>query len=465
MRSPTAELLAPDIRELLAARDWRGIRDALDHLEPADAADVLDVLEPEEAALAFRMLPRPFAADVFSYLEPGQREDLIGLLGSERAARVIQSMDPDDRAAALDELPVEVAEPLLLRLSPEDRKITQAILGYPEDSVGRLMTPDYVRIRREWTVGRAIEHIRKYGQDAETVNWVYVVDREQRLIDDIRIRSLLLAEPETPIAELMDDEFVALHATDDREEAVRLMARYDRTALPVIDSLGILVGIVTFDDVADVAEEEFTEDVQKLGGMAALEEPYLSAGFRTMLAKRAPWLALLFVMQTGTIAVMGFFEGQLAKAVVLATFIPLIISCGGNTGSQASSMLVRAIALGEVTIRDWWVVARKELLTGLALGSLLGVQASLTVQVMHWLGQVGEVSTQTALLLGFTVGTAVVGIVLWGTIVGSLLPLVLHRLRLDPAASSAPLIATLMDVSGLTIFFSVAMLVLRGTLL
>ena len=466
MRTPTAELIAPDIHQMVTDQRWREVRETLDVLEPADIADVIDTIDPpEDAAVAFRMLPRATAADVFTHLDAERQERLLALLGDERSARLIEAMSPDDRAAVLDELPVEVTGALLRRLSPENRRITQAILGYPEESVGRLMTPRYVRLRREWSVGEALEHIRRWGRDAETVAWVFVVDAEEMLLDDVRIRDILLADPSTPIADLMDEEFVALHATDDREEAVRVMSRYDRTALPVIDSLGMLVGIVTFDDVADVAEEEFTEDVQKLGGMAALEEPYLAASLSEMMRKRGPWLALLFVMQTGTIAVMGFFEAQLAAAVVLATFIPLIISCGGNTGSQASSMLVRAIALGEVSIAEWWTVARKELITGLSLGTLLGVQATLTVLAMRGVGVLDDLPWTHAGLLAFTVGTAVVGIVMWGTLVGSLLPLVLHRLRFDPAASSAPLIATLMDVSGLTIFFCVALVLLRGTVL
>jgi magnesium transporter len=466
MRTPTAELLAPDVHQMVSEQRWREVRETLEALEPADIADVVDTIEPaEDAALAFRMLPRATAAVVFAYLVPEKQEALLELLGDERAARLIEAMDPDDRAAVLDELPVEVTGPLLRKLSPENRRVTQAILGYPVESVGRLMTPKYVRLKPDWTIQHALDHIRKHGRDAETVAWVFIVDDHEKLLDDVRIRDVLIAEPDSMVLDLMDHEFVALGATDDREEAVRVMNRYDRTALPVIDSLGNLVGIVTFDDVADVAEKEFTEDVQKLGGMAALEEPYLTASLREMVRKRGPWLALLFLMQTGTIAVMGFFESQLAAAVVLATFIPLIISCGGNTGSQASSMLVRAIALGQVSIREWWTVAKKELVAGLVLGTILGVQATIIVMAMHILGVLDALPTTHAAMLAFTVGTAVVGIVMWGTLVGSLLPLVLHRLGFDPAASSAPLIATLMDVSGLTIFFTVAMLFLRTTVL
>jgi len=463
VRTPTAELVAPDVIQLLADKKWREVRAALDHLEPADAADVIDTIEPEEdAAIAFRLLPREFAADVFSHLEPEKQERLIELLGAERATRLIEELDPDDRAAVLDELPEEVATPLLARLSPQDRRITQAILGYPEESVGRLMTPDYVKVRPEWTIARAFEHIRKYGHDAETILWVYVVDAENRLIDDLRIRTLLLADLDATIESVMDHEYVALHAADDREEAVRAMNRYDRTALPVIDSLGLLVGIVTFDDVADVAEEEFTEDVHKLGGLEALDEPYMATTLTSMIKKRGGWLALLFVMQVGTIGVISFFDDQLAKAVVLASFIPLVISCGGNTGSQAATILVRALSLGEVTVGDWWRVARRELATGFGLGLVLGVLGFITANVAN---AVGFVTTDYAALVGVTVGLAVIAIVTWATMVGSLLPIVLRSLKLDPATSSTPLVATLMDVSGLTIYFAVALTLLRGTVL
>lgn len=462
MGSPTTHLLEPELKALIELRAFRQIRDALATLEPADIADLVDNLEPEEAVVAFRVLPRQLAADAFAELSGESQETLLEKLGDERAARLIESMDPDDRAAVLDEMPVEVASKLIERFSPRNRKITQAILGYDAESVGRIMTPDYVRVRPDWTVTHAIEHIRRWGHDAETIHWVYVVDRENELLDDLHIRKLLLAEPDTPIRDLMDNEFLALRADEDREEAVRMMARYDRTALPVIDSLGLLVGIVTVDDVADVAEEEFTEDIQKLGGMEALDLPYTETSILDMCRKRGVWLAGLFLMQILTIGVMSSFDEQLNKAVVLAVFVPLIIASGGNTGTQAASLLVRAIAVEEVRLADWWRICRKEIVTGTLLGAMLAVIGIATVLI---LGAVGFIHTEHALLLALTVGGSVQAIVLWGTLMGSMLPLVLERLGMDPAASSAPLVATIMDVSGLTIYFGVALLLLRGTLL
>ena len=462
MKSPTIQLLEPELIELLEARDYRQVRDALSILEPADIADLIESLDIEAAGLAFRILPRQMASDVFSELEQPIQESLLDELGDERSARVIEALEPDDRAAILDELPVEVATQIIKRLSPENRRITQAILGYEADSVGRLMTPGYVRIRKSWTVDHALEHIRKYGQNAERVDWVFVISADGTLIDDLHIRTILLADPTLTVADIMDDQFVALNAKEDREEAVRAMARYNRTALPVVDSLGLLVGIVTADDIADVAEEEFTEDVQKLGGMEALDSPYTNTPVKDMVRKRGVWLVGLFGLQLLSIGVMGIFNDQLEKAVVLALFVPLIIASGGNTGTQAASLLVRAIAVEEVHIGLWWRIMRKEILTGLILGAVLGIMGVLTV---HMLSAIGFAHTDHAQQLAITVGIAVFFIVIWGTLIGSMLPLLMHKLGLDPAASSAPLVATLMDVSGLTIYFAVAILLLSGTIL
>lgn len=463
MRSPTAAILEPELAEFIQTRDFRGARSALLALEPADIADVLETLEPEDASIALRILPRQLASDAFAELEPEAQERLLVELGDERSVRVIESLEPDDRVALLDELPVEIATELIGRMDPESRRITQAILGYPPESVGRLMTPDYVRVRRGWTVAHALDHIRRYGKDAETVHWVYVIDHDGTLIDDLHIRTFLLADPETTIDEIMDDQFVALVATDDQEESVRAMERYNRTALPVVDSLGLLVGIVTADDIVDVAQEEFTEDVQKFGGMEALDTTYSNTPVLMMIRKRGSWLCGLFLLQILSIGVMGIFDEQLDKAVVLAIFVPLIIASGGNTGTQAASLLVRAIAVEEITLSSWWRVVRKELLTGAALGVVLGAMGMLTVLLLQLGGAIE--ATGHLLPLAATVGIAVVLIVIWGTLIGSLFPLILDRMGLDPATSSSPLVATLMDVSGLSIYFILAVLLLTGTLL
>ncbi len=455
-------LIGPDVGALLKERRYDQLRSAMTELEPADVADLIGSLEEEESAVTFRLLPRDLAADVFSYFDAEQQEILISRIGTERLAVLINEMDPDDRIALFEELPAEVASRLSALLTPAERSITQAILNYPEESIGRLMTPDYVRVRRSQTIAEAMAHIRRYGRDAETVNVIYVVDDDGRLIDDLKIRQFLLADPEQTVESIMDENFVALRATDDREEAVRQIERYDRVALPVLDSRGILVGIVTADDVADVAEEEVTEDIQKMSGMEALDAPYLDSAFASMVRKRAGWLCVLFLGQMLTATAMGYFEGEIEKAVVLALFLPLIISSGGNAGSQATSLVIRAMAVGEVELRHWWTVLRRELATGLSLGLLLGIIGLLRVVVWpHSERLYGEHYVP----LGLTLAASTLGVVTFGTFAGSMLPFVLKKLGLDPAAASAPFVATLVDVTGVVIYFSTAAVLLRGSIL
>jgi len=455
-------LVGPEIGELLAQRRFDQLRAALLDLEPADVADLVEGLAVDQAALVFRLLPRDLATEVFSHLDSERQQNLIATLGTERVAALINELDPDDRTALLEELPAEVAQRLIALLTPSERSVTQAILGYPEESVGRLMTPDYVRVKAEWTIARALAHIRKYGRDAETVDVIYVVDEHGQLIDDLRIRQFLLADPEQTIESLMDRKFIALAATDDREEAVRRLHHYDCTALPVTDSRGMLVGIVTFDDVADVAEEEATEDIQKMGGMEALDAPYLDSGIGEMLRKRAGWLSVLFVGQMLTATAMGYFQGEIERALVLALFLPLIISSGGNAGSQATSLVIRAMAVGEVSLKDWWRVLRRELFTGVTLGLWLGLIG--VARVVFWPDH-ANLYGEHYLLLGIAVGASTVGVVTFGAFAGSMLPFALRVFGLDPAAASAPFVATVVDVTGVVIYFTVAAVLLRGTLL
>lgn len=458
----TCELLQPEVREAIRAESWRELREVLRALDAPDIAEILQALGPDEAVVAFRVLPRDIGGDVFAEFPTEFQEGMIGQLGTGRMARVLESMSADDRASVLDELPPEVAQRLLEAMSAENRLATQQILNYPEQSVGRLMTPEVLRIRPEWTAADAIDHVRKHGRDAETINYLFVVDERGRLIDEVHLRRLLLAPPHTPVGNLSDSRYVRLSATDDQEEAVRTFQRYGRAALPVVDSTGVLLGIVTHDDIAEVAEEEATEDIQKLGGVEALDESYVATSLGIMLRKRAPWLAVLFVMQTITVGVLDHFEHSLAQAAILVTFIPLIISSGGNSGTQAASLLIRALALQELGPKDWLTVLRRELLTGLALGTVLGVMAVLMVMSLD---AAGVATSDHAERVGFAVGTAIVGIVLWGVVLGSMLPLLLKRLGLDPAAMSSPLVATLMDVSGLLIYFTVAVTLLKGSVL
>jgi len=457
-----AEMTILDLETLIEARDFVSLREQIRNWPAGDLADLMEPLSAEKEAVVFRLLPRDEAAQVFSYLPIERQQELLKAMAHEEVVNILNDMSDDDRTELLEELPAQVTQKLLNALSPEERRRASQLLGYAENSVGRLMTPHFVRVRPHWTVAYALDHIRRYGTDSETMSLVYVIDEKGKLIDDLRIRQILLASPDTLISDLMDKRFVALKATDDQEVAVEAFKEADLNALPVTDTEGALIGIVTVDDIFDVAEEEATEDIQKMGGTEALDEPYMEISIPTMVRKRATWLIVLFLSEMLTATAMGKFESEIAKAVVLSIFVPLVISSGGNSGSQASTLIIRAMALGEVTLRDWWRVMRREIFSGLSLGGILGligfIRISTWALVFHSYGE-------HWLLLALTVGVALVGIVLWGTLSGSMLPFLLRRAGLDPATSSAPFVATLVDVSGLVIYFTVAAIILRGTLL
>ena len=454
--------LSTDLAAAIHAQNFIAVRRAVDDLPPADVADLIGELSEQDEALFFRVLPRKLAAETFSYIPPERQEILLRAMSKEVVAAILNEMAPDDRTNLLEELPGAVTKQLLTLLSPKERAVATTLLGYPENSVGRLMTPDYVAIQPEWNVTRVLDYVRKYGHDSETLNLLYVVDERGMLLDDIRMRRFLLAPLDTLVADLMDERFVSLKATDDQESAVALFRQTDQMALPVTDSDGMLIGIVTVDDVLDVAESEATEDIQKIGGSEALDEPYLAIAFDRMVRKRAGWLVILFLSEMLTATAMSFFEHEIQRAVVLALFIPLIISSGGNSGSQAATLVIRAMALGEVTLLDWWRVMRREFFSGLALGGVLGTIGFLRITIWSLFS---DLYGPYWYMVAITIALALVGIVLWGTLAGSMLPMLMRRLGFDPAASSAPFVATLVDVTGLIIYFSVAMVVLRGTLL
>jgi magnesium transporter len=457
-----AEDLAPDLARILADRDFVALHETLGHWSPAAAAGLIEALPVDQQVVAFRVLPRELAADVFEYLPLEAQERLLRAMAREDVAGILNAMAPDDRTALLDELPGTVTQHLLNLLTPEERAVAVTLLGYPEGSIGRLMTPDYVRVRPDWTVERVLDHIRRYGHDSETLSILYVIDERGRLTGEIPIRKVLLQPSATRVADVMDPRVVALRATDSQESAVPVFRREDRVALPVTDSGGTLIGIVTVDDVLDVAESETTRTLHRFGGVEVLDEPYLEVPFLAMVRRRAGWLVVLFLGEMLTATAMAFFEQEIARAVVLALFVPLIISSGGNSGSQAATLVIRALALGDVTLRQWWRVVRREAASGLTLGGILGAIGFVRIALWsiftdlygpHWL------------LVALTVGIALVGVVLWGTLAGAVLPFALRRLGFDPAASSAPFVATLVDVTGLVIYFSVAAMILRGTLL
>ncbi|MDP3148802.1 MAG: magnesium transporter [Ignavibacteria bacterium] len=456
------QILQPEIKDLINSRDFTSLKEVLVDWTPADIADLLTDLPDYEQAILFRILPKNLATDTFEYLEVEVQLSLLKALGNEEVAFILNDMSPDDRTAMLEEVPASVLKQMMSLLSANERHIAQSLLGYPENSVGRLMTPDYLAIREDWTVQEVLDYIRKYGKDIETLNIIYVTNEKGKLIDDIRIGEFLLAPLELSANELMDGNFTYLQVFDDQEKAVEVFKKYDRIALPVTDSSGILVGIVTVDDVLDVAEEEATEDFQKLGAVEALEDSYASIPMLQMIKKRAGWLSVLFVGELFTASAMGFFENEISKAVVLALFVPLIISSGGNSGSQAATLVIRALSLGEVTIRDWFFVMKREIISGLILGTILAVLGFLRITV--WQNFSGIYGSHW-LPIAFTVSFALVGVVLWGTLMGSMLPLLLKKIGFDPAVSSAPFVATLVDVTGLMIYFSIALLLLKGTLL
>jgi magnesium transporter len=453
---------AVDLASLIRAGDFAELRRELEQWRPPELAEAVAALRPDEQVIAFKVLPRRLAAAVFEYMPPPAQRALVKAMGQEDVAALLNQMSPDDRTLLLSELPANVTKQLLALLTPEEQAEAVTLLGYAPGTVGRLMTPHYIAVGEDWTVQAVLDHVREHGQDSETLNVIYVVDDGGILIDDIRIREFLVVPLTRRVSELMDRRFVTLKATDTQQSAVEVFRREDRTALPVTDTAGVLIGIVTVDDALDVAEEAATRELQRFGGSEALDQPYLQISLLGMVRKRAGWLVCLFLGEMLTATAMGFFEKEIARAVVLALFVPLIISSGGNSGSQASTLVIRALALGELKLGDLWRVIRRELFSGLALGCILGAIGFLRISIWsafsslygpHWL------------LVALTVAFALVGVVLWGSLIGSILPFVLRRLGFDPATSSAPFVATLVDVTGLVIYFSVGYVVLRGTLL
>jgi magnesium transporter len=457
------KLLLPEIKSLIDARDFGALRELFREWPRADVAEVILDMPENDQVIIFRVLPAALAADVFEYLDIDAQQQLLRAMAHEQVVSILNEMSPDDRTALLEEMPSAAARQLIKLLTPEERKVATALLGYPEDSVGRLMTPDFIAVKDDWTVQHVLDYVREFGQDKETLNVIYVVDDHGKLIDDLRVREILVRPLTAKVRDIRNDTFAALKVNDSQQEALNVFRKYDRAALPVVDSSGVLVGIVTSDDMLDVAEEEATEDIQKLGGMEALDEPYTTIPFLRMLKKRATWLILLFLGEMLTATAMQGYNSEIEKAAILAMFLPLIISSGGNSGSQATTLVIRAMALGELRLVDWFGVVRKELLSGLSLGLILGTIGFFRISLWQYL-HIFDYGPYHW-LVAITVGVALVGVVLWGTLTGALLPFLLRRCGLDPAASSAPFVATLVDVTGLVIYFNVALLILRGTLL
>ena len=456
------ETLAEQVKSAIRAQSDADIRNLFRNSQPAMVGAVLERISDQDRQRLLRALPADQAANGFTFLPDKTQGGLLAQMPQDLIATILNHMPDDDRTTLLKQLPAPITTRMLALLNPEERKSAVSLLGYPPSSVGSLMTSHYIAVSKDWSIQAVLDYVRANGQDSDTLSMIYVVDDGEHLIDDIPIRQFLLAPLNARVSDIMDYKFVALQTTQSQDAALKIFRREDRKALPIVDAQNVLVGIVTIDDILRVAENEATREVQRIGGTEALDEPYMTIAFGRMVRKRAGWLVFLFLGEMLTATAMGFFEKEIQKAVVLALFVPLIISSGGNSGSQASTLVIRALAVGEVTLSGWWRVMRRELLTGLALGSILGTIGFFRIAVWsafsaiygaHWL------------LVAITVGLSLIGIVMWGTLAGSMLPFMMRRLGFDPATSSAPFVATLVDVTGLVIYFSVGLIVLRGTLL
>ncbi len=474
-------VLQADLEELIEGKNWDELREGLAGLDPSDIAELVTDLPPEEQGVIFRVLPRDLAARTFEYLPLPRQEELARSLSNAEVHAILNEMTPDDRTRLLEELPAEATRRLLETLSPDELKSARQLLGYPEQTAGRYMTPEYVALRPDITAREALEQVRTVGRGKETLSVLYLVDDRGKLLEDLRLGALVLAEPDMKVADIEDRPLVSIPATMNGSEVVAEFEKYDRTALPVVDSEGHMLGIITHDDVLEFAERRATQEIQKLGGSEALDAPYLDVGFWAMVRKRGGWLSALFLGEMLTATAMGYFQSEIERAAVVALFVPLIISSGGNSGSQGTSLIIRSLALKELRLRDWYRVFGRELRTGLALGTLLGCVGFLRIGVWQYLSQRSHIGhffrpetasglSSTAYgqhwaLLGLTVLLSLIGVVTWGTLAGSMLPFLIRKLGFDPATSSAPFVATLVDVTGLCIYFLVALTVLHGTLL
>lgn len=447
-------IITEQTRLLIEAGNITVLRDYLDELNISDVENLIDEL-PEYASLLIDTLSINRAINVFRILDVPTQERIIEKLSVKKISEIVNGLPPDDRTAFFGELKdQEFQHRLISMLPPLERKEVFTLLSYPEDSIGRLMTPDFLAISKDYTVEEALHYIRQNGKNTETIDVIYILDDKGVLIDDLRIKELLISDPQTPIADLMDGRLIFLYAPDPVEEGIKIFKMNNRVALPVIDPKGILLGIVTIDDILWVADEEYSEDMQRMGGTSALDEPYLDLPVHKLIWKRAGWLIILFIGELLTASVMQYYEEQLAQVIVLALFLPLMISSGGNSGSQASTLVIQAMATGEVKLQDWWRVFRREVVSGFSLGIILGTIGFFRIYIWHLIFP--NLYGEHWIMVGSTVSLALVGIVLWGSLIGSMLPFILRKCGADPATSSAPFVATIVDVTGLMIYLTIA---------
>lgn len=448
-----ANQLHLELKKQIEERDWDAISRIVERTATPEVADAFQKLDKDDRALAFHAFPRNVQAEVFSFLEVDRANRLLENISDEDTRKLLGDLRPDDRTQLLEELPGQVTQQLLNLLDDDALEEARQLLGYPDESVGRLMTPEYAAVRPDWRIGRALKHIRQIGPDSELISMIYVTDDDWKLLDAIELRELILADPAEPVSSLMDEAFVSLSAFDDQEEAVREFARYDKVALPVVDSSGVLLGIVTVDDVLDVAEEEATEDFHKAAAVRPLERPYHESRIWRLFKKRIGWLLLLIVINLVSSGIIEAYEATLEQIIALAFFIPLLIDSGGNTGSQAATVMVRSLATGEVKMHEWLRTMGKELFVGLSLGLAMGVASSL---LGFYRGD---------LALAAVVGLSMGAIIVAANLVGTLLPFVLTKFNIDPAVASSPLITSIADSVGLLIYFGIATAFLSAGLL
>ncbi len=443
------QLVLPDIQELIEKKDWKTLKQAVSGFSPEDVAELINALEEKEAVLVFRLIPREKASYVFAELDPNLQEFILRHIADKEIQALLEELPPDDRTALFEDLPGQLTQRILNLLPAEERKEALNLLGYPEESVGRLMTPDYIAVKKDWSIEKALAHIRQYGRDAETIDVIFVVDSHWKLLDAIPIRRFILADVHQTVADIMDNTFVAVQATDDQEVTYQTMKKYNLTVLPVVDSEGVLLGIVTVDDMLDVSEEEITEDFHKISAVEPIEERYYTVSPFRLYRKRIGWLMILLLTDFFSSSIIAHFEQAIQSVIALAFFIPVLIDSGGNISAQSSTLVIRALATGDLTLKNWFDVVKKELLIGLLIGLTLGLV--LYVRGFFWRG---------GPTIGMVVGLAMVAITIWSNLLGSLLPIVLTKMKLDPAVISSPLLTTLVDSTGLIIYFTLAELIL-----
>jgi len=451
------------LKDLLLEKDFDHELLQNEDLHPSEWAELIQSLPEDDRTMVLAHLVQTKQTEIFPYLPFDAKKMMLENLKKSDVHYILNHLESDDRTELLEKFPLFIAAKYIDLLDPDKKREAQTFLGYQEDSIGRLMSTTYIALKEHFTIKQSIEYIQKYGVDHDALNLIYIINKEAKLVGETPLRKLLLAAPGQTISDLRENIDIELFASDSQEIAIQTFKQYDdRVSIPVVNENQELLGIVTFDDVFRAAEEENTEDIQKFGGLEALDYPYASTSIWELIRKRAGWLVVLLLGEMLTTTAMGHYEDAIGKVVLLAVFVPLIISCGGNSGSQAATLIIRALSLGEISLKSWWIVLKREFLSGIILGVILGTIAFLRIGITstfsnmygeHWL------------LIGYTIFFSLIGVVIWGTISGAMLPFILKKAGADPATSSAPFVATLSDVTGIVIYFSIATTILKGVLM